>query len=86
MPAPAVTAAGPWVVQLGVFSAQANATKVVDRARGLGFTAESAPVGTAGKYRVRVGGFDTRESAQAAADSLGRGLGLTTVVLRQAAR
>lgn len=70
------------MVQLGVFTAQANAAKVVDRARALGFPAESAPVGTAGKYRVRVRGFATRERAQAAADSLGRGLGLTPVVLR----
>ena len=73
---------GVWTVQLGVFSTQDNASKVVERARALGYPAASAPVGTAGKYRVRVAGFATRTDAQAAADSLGRGLGLTPVVLR----
>jgi cell division septation protein DedD len=68
---------------LGVFAAEANARRVVDRARALGYSAESAAVGGAGKYRVRLGGFATRTDAQAAADSLGRGLGLKAVVLRR---
>lgn len=81
LPTPVPAATSPYAVQLGVFSADANARRVVDAARALGYEARSAPVGNSGKFRVRVSGFADRAAAQTAADSLSRSLRLSAVVL-----
>lgn len=64
---PAKPAAGPWTLALASLTDPALATQEVSRLRGLGVAAESQKVQAAGKtwHRISVGGFPTREAAEA---------------------
>jgi DedD protein len=72
-PAPAANAAnGGWAVQVGAFSDRANATRQAERVSDFGFTAGVSEFRSNGApmYRVRVGGFASREQAEVALSSL----------------
>lgn len=78
--APAKTTAdttSPWTVQAGSFSQQANAQALADKLRALGFPASVTRFQdrTGTHYRVRVGGFPTRDAAQQRADEIRRKTG-----------
>ena len=85
---PAVPASTPppeltgWVVQLGSFSSEANATALRDRARALGYAAfvqpAKTPKGTT--YRVRVGPELERARAEKLRDALKQKLGMAGMV------
>lgn len=62
----------PWTVQVGAFGRAANANALVERLRSLGYSAHVSEFRDTQSthYRVRVGGFPTRESAQAKADEI----------------
>lgn len=66
-PSPSKPAGGPWSIALGSIGDPALAAQEVARLRELGVTAETQAVQTAGKtwHRVSVGGFPTREAAEA---------------------
>jgi len=79
-PKPAATAAadGKWVVQLGVFSEEANARRIAQRSGTFGYKADVSSYRANGRtlYRVRVGSATTRGQADATASAL-RAHGLT---------
>ena len=82
---PASTASGSrYVIQIGAFGSEANASKLVQRASALGYQASVIPPAPGGStlYLVRVGGAGTAADARAASDSLARTLGVKAVVLR----
>ena len=70
---PAAAAKGDWVVQLGSFGAEDNARKLSERATQLGYKATVSSIRANGRtlYRVRVGPYETRRAADAAASALG---------------
>lgn len=83
--APASTASDSrYVIQIGAFGSEANASKLVQRASALGYQASVIPPAPGGStlYFVRVGGAGTAADARAASDSLARTLGVKAVVLR----
>lgn len=61
-----------WSVQLGAFSDKANADQLSRRVETFGFSAFVSEFRSGGQtmYRVRVGGFDTENQADAAASSI----------------
>ena len=61
-----------WTVQLGAFGEIANANQLATRAAAYGFSAVVSEFRAGGDamHRVRVGGFDSEDEAQAAASSL----------------
>ena len=63
---------GDWVVQLGAFSDPANAGQLASRVSTYGYTGRVSEYLTGGRtmHRVRIGGFGTRNEAEAAASSL----------------
>lgn len=65
-------ASGSYVVQLGAFTESANARRVEERVKKLGYPVYSEAMhgGGGGKTRVRAGPFSSREDAQAARDKL----------------
>jgi DedD protein len=65
-------AGGEWTVQLGSFSELANANQQARRVSEFGYTARVSEFRSSGgiMYRVRVGGFESRELAEVAASSL----------------
>jgi DedD protein len=70
---PAPTAAsGEWIVQLGVFSEEANARRLAQRSGTFGYKAEVSSYRSNGRtlYRVRVGPGVTRGQADATASAL----------------
>lgn len=69
---PATAAKGDWVVQLGSFGAEDNARKLAQRADQFGYKASVSSTRANGRtlYRVRVGPYETRRSADAAASAL----------------
>lgn len=71
-PAAAPAAKGDWVVQLGSFGAEDNARKLAQRADEFGYKASVSSTRANGRtlYRVRVGPYETRRSADAAASAL----------------
>jgi len=73
-PSPAASAAEPdgWSVQLGAFTDQANARQLASRVDDLGFDTIVTEFRSSGRtmYRVRVGGYSSRNEAEAAASSL----------------
>jgi DedD protein len=68
----APAASGDWTVQLGVFSDEANARRLAQRAGTFGHKAEVSSYRNQGKtmYRVRVGPQATRAAADATASAL----------------
>ncbi len=66
-PATASAGPGPWVIALASVPDATQATQEVARLRGLGLAAESQKIQADGKswHRINVGGFPTREAAQA---------------------
>jgi len=71
-PKPAAAATGDWSVQLGSFSAEANARRLAQQAATYGYKAEVSSYKDGGRvlYRVRVGPQATRAAADAAASAL----------------
>jgi DedD protein len=71
-PVPAAVATGDWLVQLGSFSAEANARRLAQQAGTYGYKAQVSAYKAGGKtlYRVRVGPQATRAAADAAASAL----------------
>jgi cell division septation protein DedD len=72
-PTPAPPSAGPWYVQVFVGRDRAAAEEVVRTLRGKGYPVRTDAVseGRSGSlYKVRVGGFGTKEGADASADKL----------------
>jgi DedD protein len=71
-PAAAAPAAGDFMVQLGSFSEEANARRLVDRVATYGYEAQVSTYRSGGRdmHRVRVGPHATRNAAEAAASSL----------------
>ena len=71
-PARAPALSGEWVIQLGSFSQQANAERLVTRAREEGFEAwsEPIPVGDSIVHRVRAGAWSERDEAMVVAARL----------------
>jgi DedD protein len=71
-PAPVAAATGDWLVQLGSFSAEANARRLAQQAGTYGFKAQVSSYTSGGKtlYRVRVGPQATRAAADAAVSAL----------------
>jgi len=76
--------AGDWVIQLGSFTSQDNATTLQERVRKAGFGAYIAPLATSGKpsYRVRVGGSTNRQEAERVHARLSRELGFSGMVVK----
>ena len=72
--APAGSGGGEWAVQLGSFAERGNAERLSDwcRERGLGVKIVSTNGDGGTRYRVRVGPYESRESARAAAAQLSR--------------
>jgi DedD protein len=68
----AAAQSGAWLVQLGAFSEAVNARQLASRVDGFGYDAEVSDTRSGNKvlHRVRVGGFETREQAEAAKSSL----------------
>jgi cell division septation protein DedD len=71
--APAPAAKGDWVVQLGSFGAEDNARALARRADQFGYRATVSTTRANGRtlYRVRVGPYEGRREAEAAASALG---------------
>jgi cell division protein FtsN len=72
---PVASGAGPWFVQVFVGRDRAAAEEVVRTLRGKGYPVRAEAVregATTSLFKVRVGGFPTREAADAAADRLHR--------------
>lgn len=71
-PAAAEPAADAWFVQLGAFGERANADQLAARVSGYGYSGSVSEIRSNGQllYRVRVGGFDGENEAEAAASSL----------------
>ena len=70
---PAPVAKGDWVVQLGSFGAEDNARALARRADQFGYRANVSTTRANGRtlYRVRVGPYEGRREAEAAASALG---------------
>ncbi len=66
------TAASPWTVQAGSFSSQDNAETLAARLRKLGYPSYVSrhSDGATTHYRVRIGGFPSRDAAQVMADEI----------------
>jgi len=73
-----------WVVQLGSFTAEANATGLVERLKKDGYTAFIEPVNDAEKvsYRVRVGPELSEADADRVRDELAEKVKLKGIVMR----
>jgi cell division protein FtsN len=87
-PPPVASAAGPWFVQVFVGRDRAAAEEVVKtlRAKGYPVRAEAVREGaTTSLFKVRVGGFATREAADAAVDRLHRDGQASTWVVKTGA-
>lgn len=71
-PAANAPPAGAWAVQVGAFGERANAVQLASRVSDYGFAAQVSEYRSNGRtmHRVRVGGFATREQADAARSSL----------------
>jgi DedD protein len=71
-PAAVPAATGDWLVQLGSFSAEANARRLAQQAGTYGYKAQVSSYKDGGRtlYRVRVGPQATRAAADAAASAL----------------
>lgn len=88
VPPPAVVAPPPsgnrYVIQIGAFGSEANATKLGQRASSLGYEASVIPQSRGGTtlYLVRVTAAGSAADARVASDSLARALGVKAVVLR----
>lgn len=69
---PAATTDAPWTVQVGSFSDDGNAEALAAKLRGLGFPAHVSRFNDGKRihYRVRVGGFPSRDAAQTSADEI----------------
>jgi DedD protein len=63
---------GAWIVQLGSFGELANAERLADRASTFGYAARVSAHTAGGRtlHRVRIGGFESRNEADAAVASL----------------
>ncbi|MGD8380489.1 MAG: SPOR domain-containing protein [Gammaproteobacteria bacterium] len=74
---------GAWTVQVGSFSAQSNADKLVARLKDKSYPAYVSRYRSKGRtlYRVRVGGFDSRDAASALAKRLKHATGLPATPL-----
>lgn len=71
--APRASSSGqPWTVQVGSFSSDSNAERLAAELRELGFPAYVSRFEDAGTvhHRVRVGGFASREAAEAQAEAI----------------
>lgn len=70
--APTASASGDWVVQLGSFGDEANARRLAERSTAVGYkaTLSSYKSGSRTMYRVRVGSYESRGQADAAASAL----------------
>ena len=66
--AKAATYSGLWAVQIGSFSARANADHLSDwcREQGFGVQVLAPPEGEQALYRVRVGPYESRDDARSA--------------------
>jgi cell division septation protein DedD len=82
-PTPASPAGTGYSVQIGAFSSEANATKLVARSSALGYQARIVPQprGNGTLFLVRVADLPGADAARHTADSLARGLGVKAVVL-----
>lgn len=71
-PKPASHGEMPWTVQAGSFSQEDNAEALAAKLRGLGYPAYVSKFndGKRVHYRVRVGGFTSRDAAQSKADEI----------------
>ena len=71
-PAPSAAPPGGWSVQVGAFGEAANANQFVTRLESFGYTAYVSEFRSGGTtmYRVRVGGLESEERAEAAASAL----------------
>jgi DedD protein len=81
-PSPGAATTGGWVVQVGAFSSDAGARRLVDELGSAGFEAQVAPVTRSGRtlHRVRVGPPGGRPAAEQLAQRLkARGLPATVV-------
>jgi len=69
---PVAADAGAWSLQLGAFGNVAGARQLVSRAETVGYAAEVSEIQSGGRtlHRVRVGGFGSRNEAEAAQSSL----------------
>jgi DedD protein len=69
---PTSIAHGSWSVQLGSFASRTNADNLTRQVKGLGFSVFVLPGGSGNsvRYRVRVGPFSDRESAERMAGKL----------------
>ncbi len=78
------SATSAWVVQVGSFGSQANATKLRDQLRGGGLSAFVETVTVQGKsaYRVRVGPETSKKRAQAAQQKVKEQFGVNGFVTR----
>lgn len=68
----AAASPGGWMVQLGAFGDVANANQLASRISTFGYSAVVSEFRSGGQtmHRVRIGGFDTENEAEAAASSL----------------
>ena len=75
---------GRYVIQIGAFGSEVNASRLVQRAAALGYEASVIPQarGSAPLYLVRVTGAGSPAEGRIAADSLATTLGVTAVVVR----
>lgn len=75
-------AVGGWAVQIGSFSTEATAKKIVGEAKSQGFAAFHGPVKVGSKtlYRVRVGPYADRDAAQSALTKLKRSYAQASLV------
>jgi cell division septation protein DedD len=82
-PAPAPAPGAAYSVQIGAFSSEANASKLVARSSSLGYQARIVPQprATGTLYLVRVAGLASADAARRVADSLAHGLGVKAVIL-----
>lgn len=62
-----------WVVQMGSFGDESNASRLSERISAFGYSAAVTPYRSGGRtlHRVRVGPWESREEAEAVASSLG---------------
>jgi cell division septation protein DedD len=84
-PAPAPASEGPWFVQVFVGRDRSTAEDVVRELRGKGYPvrAEAVAEGRSGSlYKVRVGGFPSKETADSTADKLHKDGQTSTWVVR----
>lgn len=72
-----------YAVQIGAFGSEGNATRLSERATGLGYPASVIPQERSAStlYLVRVNGLSSPERARVAADSLARSLRVKSVII-----